>query len=87
MNAERRYRLLSSKNIKVLRPTVFPYIHTQAEFDHYTEELFGLLKAGQLKVRIHKVYPLEEIAQAHIVSPTKAEFCYIIPSMFYGIFD
>ncbi|EEH06617.1 quinone oxidoreductase [Histoplasma capsulatum G186AR] len=59
-------RLLSSKNIKVLRPTVFPYIHTQAEFDHYTEELFGLLKAGQLKVRIHKVYPLEEIAQAHI---------------------
>ncbi|EGE81664.2 NADPH2:quinone reductase [Blastomyces dermatitidis ER-3] len=59
-------QLLASKNIKVLRPTVFPYIYTQAEFDHYTEELFGLLKSGQLKVRIHKVYPLEEVAQAHI---------------------
>ncbi|KKZ63505.1 NADPH2:quinone reductase [[Emmonsia] crescens] len=59
-------QLLASKNIKVLRPTLFPYIQTQAEFDHYTEELFGLLKSGQLKVRIHKVYPLEEIAQAHI---------------------
>ncbi|OAX78555.1 hypothetical protein ACJ72_07137 [Emergomyces africanus] len=58
--------LLASKNIKVLRPTVFPYIQTQAEFDSYTEELFDLLKSGQLKVRIHKVYPLEEVAQAHI---------------------
>ncbi|EEH49444.1 uncharacterized protein PADG_05523 [Paracoccidioides brasiliensis Pb18] len=59
-------QLLASKNIKILRPTVFPYIQTQSEFDHYTEELFGLLKSGQLKVRIHKIYPLEEVAQAHI---------------------
>lgn len=80
--------MLASKNIKVLRPTVFPYIQTQAEFDHYTEELFGLLKSGQLKVRIHKVYPLEEIAQAHIVSLIKLDFRYfVICYTFTRVFD
>ncbi|PGH01780.1 hypothetical protein AJ79_07828 [Helicocarpus griseus UAMH5409] len=59
-------QLLAPKNLKVMRPTLFPYIQTQEEFDHYTEELFGLLKSGQLKAKIHKVYPLEEVAQAHM---------------------
>ncbi|KAK2792768.1 NADPH:quinone reductase [Onygenales sp. PD_12] len=57
---------LGAKNIKILRPTVFGYIATQEEFDHYTKELFGFLKSGQLKTRVHKIYPLEEVQQAHI---------------------
>ncbi|EAU37089.1 hypothetical protein ATEG_02127 [Aspergillus terreus NIH2624] len=57
---------LSPKCVKVARPTLFGYIETREEFEYYVNELFTLLKSGQLKVKIHKVYPLEQVAQAHI---------------------
>ena len=50
-----------------MRAMLLGYIETREEFEHYTNELFQLLKSGQLKTRIHKIYPLEEAAQAHIV--------------------
>ncbi|KAE8342266.1 hypothetical protein BDV24DRAFT_130618 [Aspergillus arachidicola] len=56
---------LSPKCVKVARPQLFGYIETREEFEFYVNELFGLLKSGQLKVKIHKVYPLEQAAQAH----------------------
>ncbi|CAI7569151.1 unnamed protein product [Penicillium glandicola] len=56
---------LSPKCIKIARPTLFGYIQTREEFEFYTNELFGLLKSGQLKTKIHKIYPLEDIAQVH----------------------
>ncbi|KAL5341637.1 hypothetical protein BJX70DRAFT_386642 [Aspergillus crustosus] len=56
---------LSPKCVKIARPTVFGYIETREEFEHYTNELFELLKSGQLKVKIHKVYPLDQVVQAH----------------------
>ncbi|KAK6515622.1 NADPH:quinone reductase [Arthrobotrys conoides] len=56
---------LGDKNLKLLRPRLFGYVATQEEFDHYTQELFGYLKNGQLKLNIHKIYPLEDIVQAH----------------------
>ncbi|KAJ5746144.1 hypothetical protein N7520_011326 [Penicillium odoratum] len=59
------YRKLSPKCVKIARPTLFGYIETREEFEYYTNELFTLLKSGQLKVKIHKVYPMEEIAQVH----------------------
>lgn len=59
---------LSPKCVKIARPTLFGYIETREEFEYYTNELFSLLKSGQLKVKIHKVYPMEEIAQVHTVS-------------------
>lgn len=55
---------LSLKNLKIARPQLFPYIETREEFESYVTELFGLLRFGKLKVRVHKVYPLEEAAQA-----------------------
>jgi len=58
-------QLLATKNIKVVRPVLFNYIATQSEFDYYTSELFRLLESGTLKVQIHKIYPLEDVAQAH----------------------
>jgi NADPH:quinone reductase-like Zn-dependent oxidoreductase len=58
---------LSPKCVKVARPTLFGYIETREEFEYYTNELFSLLKSGQLKTKIHKIYPLEEIAQVHKV--------------------
>ncbi|KAJ5120458.1 uncharacterized protein N7515_009846 [Penicillium bovifimosum] len=56
---------LSPKCVKIARPTLFGYIETREEFEYYTNELFNLLKSGQLKTKIHKVYPLEDIAQVH----------------------
>ncbi|KAJ5546223.1 hypothetical protein N7494_003808 [Penicillium frequentans] len=56
---------LSPKCVKIARPTLFGYIETREEFEYYTNELFTRLKSGELKVKIHKVYPLEQIAQVH----------------------
>ncbi|OQD76524.1 hypothetical protein PENDEC_c004G06048 [Penicillium decumbens] len=56
---------LSPKCVKIARPTLFGYIETREEFEYYTNELFSLLQSGQLKVKIHKVYPLEDIIQVH----------------------
>lgn len=58
---------LSPKCVKIGRPTLFGYIETREEFEFYTNELFSLLKSGQLKVKIHKVYPLEQAEQAQRV--------------------
>ncbi|KAL1837974.1 hypothetical protein VTJ49DRAFT_3163 [Mycothermus thermophilus] len=57
---------LVPKNIKLLRPGLTAYIETQEERDAYTQELFELLAEGTLKVNIHKLYPLKEVAQAHV---------------------
>lgn len=59
-------RKLSPKCVKIARPTLFGYIETREEFEFYVNELFDLLKSGQLKVKVHNVYPLEQTAQAHI---------------------
>ncbi|KAF3932269.1 Zeta-crystallin [Dactylella cylindrospora] len=56
---------LGDKNLKLLRPRLFGYVATQEEFDYYVQKLFGYIADGQLKVNIHKIYPLEDIVQAH----------------------
>lgn len=58
---------LSPKCVKIARPTLFGYIETREEFEYYTNELFSLLQSGKLKVKIHKVYPMEDVAQCHRV--------------------
>ncbi|OJI96148.1 hypothetical protein ASPVEDRAFT_35491 [Aspergillus versicolor CBS 583.65] len=57
---------LSPKCVKIARPTLFGYIETREEFEYYVNELFNLLSTGKLKVKIHNVYPLDQVAQAHI---------------------
>jgi NADPH2:quinone reductase len=57
---------LSAKNLKILRPTLFNYIYTREEFDHYSSELFNFILKDKLNVRIHETYPLEEVQRAHI---------------------
>ena len=44
------------------------YIATREEFEKYAHQLFDLLATGKLKTRIYKVYPMEEVQQAHRVS-------------------
>ncbi|ESZ95208.1 hypothetical protein SBOR_4407 [Sclerotinia borealis F-4128] len=56
---------LSAKNLKVLRPTLFGYIATREEFERYTSELFDFIVKDKLNVRIHEIYPLEEVGRAH----------------------
>lgn len=59
-------RRLTPKCVKVARPSLFGYIDTREEFEFYVNELFRLLQSGELKVKIHKVYPLEQAVQAHL---------------------
>jgi NADPH2:quinone reductase len=57
---------LSAKNLKVMRPNFFQYIATREEFEYWTGELFDFVINGQVNVKIHKTYPLAEVAQAHV---------------------
>lgn len=55
---------LSAKNIKIARPTLFNYIATEEEFEHYSKDLLELIESGKLVFDITKTYPLEEYSQA-----------------------
>lgn len=44
---------------------LFSYIVTREERAAYTKELFELLLAGRVKVKIHEVYLLKEVGRAH----------------------
>lgn len=57
-------RRLSAKNVKLLRPTLFNYIATRDEFQKYSKELWEFIEKDGLNVRIHDVYPLEDIKRA-----------------------
>ncbi|KAJ4294911.1 hypothetical protein N0V88_005150 [Collariella sp. IMI 366227] len=56
---------LGKKNIKLMRPVVFNYIVTQEERQAFCKELFELITSGKVTIKIHKVYGLDEVAQAH----------------------
>lgn len=56
---------LAGKAISVIRPSLFPYLETREELDYYTGLLFETLRGGKLKIKIHEIYPLEEVARAH----------------------
>lgn len=48
---------LSSKNIKVARPTLGNYVATGKEWSTYTTELFDLIAKGVIKQTVYKEYP------------------------------
>ncbi|KAI3403484.2 ZTA1 [Candida oxycetoniae] len=56
--------LLSAKNIQLVRPSLFGYITTKEEWDHYSGELLQLFKENKLKFDISKTYDLENYKQA-----------------------
>ncbi|KAF9929176.1 NADPH:quinone reductase [Linnemannia zychae] len=56
---------LAEKNIRLMRTTLFQYITTREEFDALSSELLGLVAEGKLKFAIHKVYPIQDVKQAH----------------------
>ncbi|KAF9549533.1 NADPH:quinone reductase [Mortierella hygrophila] len=56
---------LAEKNIRLMRTTLFQYITTREEFDALSSELLGLVAEGKLQFAIHKVYPIQDVKQAH----------------------
>ena len=55
---------LAPKNISVMRMTVMSYIVTREEIESYGNEVMKLIKDGKLKINVHKVYDLQDAAQA-----------------------
>lgn len=55
---------LSAKNIKIARPTLFNYITTRDEFEHYSQDLINLVESNKLKFDITKTYDLKDYSQA-----------------------
>lgn len=56
---------LVSKNVSIMRSTLMNYIVTREELEPYANGVLDLLKAGKLKIKVHKVYPLKDAVQAH----------------------
>ncbi|KAG0372256.1 MAG: hypothetical protein J3R72DRAFT_375483 [Linnemannia gamsii] len=56
---------LSEKNIRLMRTTLMQYITTREEFDTLSSELLDLVAEGKLQFAIHKVYPIQDVKQAH----------------------
>jgi NADPH2:quinone reductase len=58
--------ILSQKgSLYLTRPSLPNYISDPAELQWRASDIFNWIATGRLKVRIHKVYPLCEAAQAH----------------------
>ncbi|KAG5976513.1 hypothetical protein E4U58_003345 [Claviceps cyperi] len=57
---------LGAKNVKLVRPVLFGYITERKDLEAYSRELFTLVASGKLDVVIHDVYPLSEVARAHV---------------------
>jgi NADPH2:quinone reductase len=49
----------------VTRPSLQHYIATRAELEQRSNDVLQSVVRGELKLRIHKTYPLEEAQQAH----------------------
>jgi NADPH2:quinone reductase len=58
--------VLSQKgSLFLTRPSLFHYIATRPELEQRSSDVFNLIIAGKLKLRIGHVYKLEEVQQAH----------------------
>lgn len=55
---------LSSKNVKLLRPSLFNYLSEPEEWAHYSKLLFKLIDDGNLKISVFKTFPFEETSDA-----------------------
>jgi NADPH2:quinone reductase len=58
-------RLNPAGSLFVTRPTLGDYVASRAELDWRAGELFDLVLAGTLDVRVGATYPLEQVRQAH----------------------
>jgi len=58
--------LLAEKgSLYLTRPSLFSYVATRAELESATNDLFGMLGSGALRVEINQRFPLSEARAAH----------------------
>ena len=58
-------KLSQKGSLYVTRPTLGHYTATREELEWRANDVMQMIVRGELKLRIHKVYPLEEAEQAH----------------------
>ena len=58
-------KLSQKGSLFITRPTLAHYTATREELEWRASEVLGSIASGELKLRIHKSYPLAEAAQAH----------------------
>ncbi len=58
-------RLNAAGSLYVTRPSINAYMRTREEIDWRADELFDLVRAGKLTVRIGARFPLADAAEAH----------------------
>src|SRR5215204_3803949 len=58
-------KLSQKGSLYVTRPTLAHYTATREELEWRANDMMQMIVRGELKLRIHKTYPLAEAAQAH----------------------
>jgi NADPH2:quinone reductase len=58
-------KLSQKGSLFVTRPTLVHYTATREDLEWRAGEVLGMIASGDLKLRIHKTYPLADAAQAH----------------------
>jgi NADPH2:quinone reductase len=58
-------KLSQKGSLYITRPTLGHYTTTREELEWRANDVLGWIEAGELKLRIHKTYPLTDAAQAH----------------------
>jgi NADPH:quinone reductase len=57
--------LAQKGSLYVTRPTLFTYTANRTDLEATSKELFDIVLAGRVKIRIDRRYPLKDTAQAH----------------------
>jgi NADPH2:quinone reductase len=52
--------------IRLMRPSLFQFITNDEDWAGLVGPLIKMVEEGKLKVNIHRVYPMESIAEAHM---------------------
>jgi NADPH:quinone reductase len=58
-------QLMAKGSLTLTRPSLIHYVTSREELQQRAGDVFGMIGAGKLKLRISKVYKLEEVPQAH----------------------
>jgi len=58
-------KLSQKGSLFITRPTLGHYTATREELEWRASDVLGAIASGELKLRIHKVYPLADAEQAH----------------------
>jgi NADPH2:quinone reductase len=58
-------QLMAKGSLTLTRPSLIHYVTSREELQHRAGDVFAMIGAGKLKLRISKTYKLEEVQQAH----------------------